>query len=224
MVDFIFHATAYMAQITLVVSVLIGAIYYKKLPALIQLLWCFLVWNLLIEIGAKIMSRLWTGNNLPLLHLYTVGEFLFFAFFYKKIFFKANEKNHFFLLFIAIMTSLIIGNTVFVQSIYGFNSYAKTLVHLFIIGCVVKYFLMFLSQNIAKEFTSTAIQLINVAILIYYAGSLFIFMFSNTLLNSESVIHLKLFSINAILNLLFQSIILFAIWKTIYSKQTKYSY
>ncbi len=194
--------------ICLFASILLLFFNRKRLPDTFRYLGYYLCWNLAIEITARILSDYET-NNLPLLHLYTIGEFLLFALLYRKVHLFKKWPDKKFWIFVCIVLLFVILNSIFIQNIYTFNSYAKTVVQLILMGFAFGYFY----QLHEKEQDTEALNWVNAAVLIYYSGSLFIFMFGNYFLDKVPETHLIFWIINVFLNLIFQVLILTAIWK-----------
>ena len=190
-----------------------------------------------IEIAARIISYYFKGNNLPLLHLLTLGEFIFLSLFYQKIIAKPNLKSNIFLIFISFISILIIGNSIFLQEIYIYNSYAKSLVQgVIIIYAILYFYHLTVHIDIDSYNTQTidtidtidihsqnqkSLRLINSSILLYYSGSLFIFMFGNHYKQNQDI-YLMFWMFNAGLALLHYILLFTSIWKTVYQAQ-KYS-
>ena len=96
----------------------------------------------LIELVAKIYYIYSNAeNNLYLLHILTVGEFILLSIFYRKVIAKPNLKTKEFIGFIIFITTLIVLNTIFLQNIETYNSYAKSLVQIIVITYAILYFL-----------------------------------------------------------------------------------
>ena len=171
--------------------------------------------SLIVQVFSQI---LWYKvlNNLPLLHLYTLLEFIFLSLFYRSIF--RDLKLRYLDLFILLVGLFIIVNSAFLQPVNGFNNNAKTLTQLIFIA----YTLIYLFKLPKQE--NALLNLLNSGILIYYSGSLFIFMFTNVLTDLKELIpyYNYLWLANAFLYLIFQLIILYGLWKTVY-RQMKYS-
>ncbi len=199
---------------TLSSSIIILFLAWKIVPSSFKYLAAFLVWNFIIEVTAFLLVQN-EINNLPLLHLYTLGEFILFSIYYRQI----NLKPTFFtkIVFIVVSVLLIILNSVFLQNIDGFNSNAKTFVQVIII---INAIIFFYQNSIESEAEDHTIRLVNSAILIYYSGSLFIFMFSDYFQRLGEGIHINFWVFNALLNLIFQILILIAIWRTTQSKKS----
>ena len=121
------------------------------------------------------------------------------------------------------MLLLIILNSLFVQDIYTFNSYAKTLVNVIIlIYSGILFFQLLRNMDKKGEYPNRRLlEIINTAVLLYYSGSLFVFMFSNYYLSHGDGLPLVFWIFNVVLNLIFQILILIAIWKA--SLQMNYS-
>ncbi len=189
----------------LILSTALGVSRWRVIPNAFEFLVGYLLWNLMVE---GIIYVIPSGtNNLPLLHIHTLVEFVLFSFVYKEIGLFENWKRKFYWLFLTVISALIILNSVFIQSIFEYNSFAKTLVQAILIGYAVAYLFKLEDQNRHSKATN----ILNTAVLIFYSGSLFIFMFGNILLKNE---YMSLFwDINLILNIVFQILMFVAIWK-----------
>ncbi|GJM36380.1 MAG: hypothetical protein DHS20C18_53810 [Saprospiraceae bacterium] len=150
-------------------------------------------------------------NNLPLLHLYTLGEFLLLSWFYKEIIGLRNFSHLRFYIFIGLITVLLILNSIFVQPISQFNTYAKTLVQIVLIAYSIFYFYYLTNREDTESSEQKSLRLINSAMIVYYSGSLFIFMFSNYFI--ERTDNLIFWVFNSLLNLIFNLLVLVAIWR-----------
>ncbi|WP_461303529.1 hypothetical protein [Aureisphaera sp.] len=207
---------AHLATVLVALNSLLCIIAYRRMNVPLKRLSYFLFWNLFIEILAITFMKL-GHNNLPLLHLYTLGEFLLFSYFYKSLLNKPKPFQLFFPLFVAGISVLIILNSIFVQSIYGFNTIAKTLVQVLIISYSVLYFYNLVENQKASNHIAKSLRLINSAIMIYYSGSLFIFMCSKiSFENTET--YIVFWAFNAILNVIFQLLILWGVWIAFFRK------
>lgn len=209
-----------LADLNIVFLALIAVLCLWKFPLLPKRFQkiCYLIWfNLSIEIGARVLAEL-TGNNLPLLHIYTLGEFLLLSYFYRGLLTAPRFLSKNFDRITLFISLLIIANTLFLQSIYGFNTYAKTAVQFIFILYAILYFFDLSEQDTLELIEKKYLRLINSAILIYYSGSLFIFMFSNYFLQNNLNLPSGLWAFNAILNLVFLSLVSFSLWQIIYRK------
>lgn len=213
-IDTLNLVAANIAVLVLVVNVLLFSLKFKELNRPFRGLFYFLILNLLTEILAFTFTECGI-NNLPLLHVYTLGEFILFSFFYRSLSYKPTFFSRHFWLIIAIGSLLIIANTLFFQSIFGFNSTAKTGVQLILIVYAVFYFYNLVADEHFAQLKSKSMRLVNSAVIIYYSGSLFIFMFSQISFGNEDIY--KLFWIfNSFLYVTFHLIIFTALWIAFY--------
>lgn len=209
-----------LADLNIIFLEFIALICLWKIPILPQRFKriCYLIWfNFAIEIGARVLAEL-SGNNLPLLHIYTLGEFLLLSYFYMGLLSAPKFLAQNFKWVTIAIAILIISNTLFLQSIYGFNTYAKTAVQFIFILYAILYFFDLSEQDTLGVTEKKYLRLINSAILIYYSGSLFIFMFSNYFLQNNLNLPSGLWAFNAILNLVFLALVSISLWQIIYRK------
>jgi hypothetical protein len=145
-------------------------------------------------------------NNLPLLHLYTLVEFILFALVYREIGLFNRWRKGFFPAFFFGVICLVILNSLFLQEITSYNSYAKTLVQV----CLIGFALAYLFEFREKTTEIAGFSYVNSAVLLYYSASVFVFMFGNILLGNKY--NGTFWLINSILNLVFQILNLIGVW------------
>jgi hypothetical protein len=205
-----------LAVLCLTITTVIVLTKYKNLEIPFKRLLYFLLWNLFIEVLARVFTYA-EINNLPLLHVYTIGEFILFSWFYKSLLIKPIVFQNKFWHFIISGAFLIALNSLLFHSIYEFNPLGKTFVQIIIISYAVLYFYNLTETQSNSNRVSKSLSLINSAVLIYYSGSLFIFMCSQALGDYPEWIT-TFWGFNAVLNLIFQLLIFFGIWKVVYRK------
>ncbi len=211
-----------LAVVLLSISVLLCLVRFKKLELPFQRLLYFLLLNLIIEILARFFAYYTEISNLPLLHIYTLGEFVLLSWFYESLLTKPPFFKNNYWPFVVGGALLIILNSLFVQSIFGFNSIAKTFVQVVIISLAILYFYNLTENQSFSPPIRKSLRLINSAIIVYYSGSLFIFMCGQ--ISFESLEKYRIFwAFNAVFNLIFQALILWGIWKVVFRKATSSS-
>lgn len=211
-----------LSEFLLLVNTILYIRYLWKKSKIFKIFSLFQAFTLLVLIAAKI---LWLAhehdksvNNLPLLHFYTLFEFILLTLFYHQFLKTIQGWRNWIVVFSILIVTLIVANSIFLQPVTVFNSYSKTLTQLVFI-C---YAIIFFSQSMQNQLQVfyPAIKMINSAVLLYYAGSLFIFMFGNVLINLERL-HSIFWVANAVLYLIFQLLVFTAIWQF---RQTKSTY
>ena len=190
----------------LIISVGLSFFHWKRLPSTFQRLAFYLCLNLLVEIALRIMSP-YKLNNLPLLHVYTLLEFILFSWIYRSMGIFDKWSSQQFWTFVTVVAALIVANSLFLQSIFIYNSYAKSLVQ----ACLVFYSIAYIFQLRPQTPSYQALNILNTAVLTYYAGSSFIFMAGNVALlieNSEVI-----WVLNVAFIVIFQCLVLASIWR-----------
>lgn len=201
---------SYMVFIVLALNVILYWIFLKNYTGYLKWFYFYLVLSISIQIIAR-----WLANyeipNLPLLHFYTLLEFIVVSKFYKKVFVKEEVLQKWINYIIGIGSALIIANSLFLQPLDAFNSNAKAFSQIMIIAYAIVYYFLILKDRMQA---SPVLNILNAAILLYYAGSFFVFMFSDLLLkNLDKDSQLLFWIFNALLYLVFQLMVIFAGWK-----------
>jgi hypothetical protein len=210
-----YYAASLPLYFILILSCSIGIIQYKKLSSPFKLLVGYLCFNLAIEVGS-VFGAIVYHQNLPLLHLYTMGEFVLWTLFYDRLFKEKTFLNKYLYWILGTIGTLVMLNSIFVQSIFSYNSYAKTLVQTLIICYALRYSFYFTEEAIHPSLEYKMLRVINAVILLNYSGTLFIYMSSIFWLTDNGDFSF-LSPLNLVLNTIFQLIILITLWKVVFT-------
>lgn len=218
MEDFFYEITELdirFSDIALIVLSVNVAFFVKIFRERTELKWfaMTLISALIIQILAHVFAYKY-GNNLPLLHLHTLLEFIFISLFYRQILFSKHRLSVYLLYFIGVVSILIVANSVFLEPLTGFNGNAKGLSQSLIIIYTILYFFSRISTEVREE--NMYLNKINASILLYYSGSLFIFIFASFLAKNSPVLNHYFWEFNALLYLVFQLLILVATWRLVF--------
>lgn len=152
---------------------------WRKSPKELRYFFGFVFISVFVEVVAYGCAYFGV-NNMPLLHLYVAGGFLFVSQFYKEIFIGFIDGK-----IINIITGLFlmftIINSLFIQSIYSFNSYAITLESIIIIVFSITTSMLILNETAGRKRIPFhgSLSWINSGLFIYYVSSLIIFYFGD---------------------------------------------
>jgi hypothetical protein len=155
-------------------------------------------------------------NNMPLLHAYTLIEFVIWAFFYRLILGPKTILRRYFWQILGVGMVLIVLNTIFLQNIWTFCTYSKTLVQLFIIWMAIEFAFYVPESRTVQHPQTHALKPLNTGLIIYYCGSLFIFM--SGFFTSDKIVANALVMANQGLIIIFQLFVLFSLWKVVYHR------
>lgn len=156
---------------------------YKKLPKEMKYISWFILTSFVIQVIASILF--YNGeNNLPLLHIYTVVGFVCLIIFYNQIFDGLIKPKILWILSTVFVLFSVI-NSIFIQDIYTFNSYALSVEAVIIIILSLTTFVFLMNDIVKKKRMAVikSISWINAGLFIYYSSSLLVFYFGNMIIN-----------------------------------------
>lgn len=207
--------------VLLILNNLIVIFRYHQLPVKIRTLIFYLTISLATDLSSRYLFNQ-ASNNLYLLHIYTLLELLAWSYFFYRFFIHEQWVQHKLPWLVGGVALLLISNSIFLEPITGFNSNAKTLVQLILIAYAIYYFFSSFGKIDLSQSIPLATTLINFAILLYYSGSLFIFMFSKLLANQGVASNLQFgfWAINALLLVILHGLILISLWMVAFRKTT----
>ncbi|MGL5888709.1 MAG: hypothetical protein ACRC3B_02420 [Bacteroidia bacterium] len=143
------------------------------------------------EIIAKAVGRIFL-NNLPVLHVYTLLQFLIVAWLYKPIMNGKIMSKIWLVLTVAFLAGSII-NSLFIQSVWKFNGYARASESLIIVLFVLWYFRKLLfSEDAIKPLQDIPMFWISTGMLFYFSACFFVFLLSGDVY----IINSKVFAIS----------------------------
>jgi hypothetical protein len=175
--------------------------------------WLYLITlSFLIEVSSLFLKR-HHMNNLYIYHIYTVIEFICISFFFIRIISKTR-----FILLIKTGIVLFLGVALFdlISNGYKEADNLSTTTESIVFILYASFFFYFLLKNPTyMNVLATPVFWLNTAVLIYFSGNLFLFIFSNYLEDHSPRIYFELWGgIHSVLNILFYSLISIAFWKT----------
>lgn len=155
---------------------------YKDQPSKTILL--YLLFAGVTDVAERIMG-LHNVNNLPLLHFYTIAEYLFIIRFFQLSISEHRVSWIIWALFI-LFPLLSVFDFIFIQNIYEYNSYPRPISALIIIGLCMYYFLNYSNQENRIPWATIPANWIVTGLLIYFSSSFAYFAFLNLITQKAS--------------------------------------
>lgn len=156
-----------------------AAFVYKKLPPQLKIFTWFILLSGIIEATSRI---LWFNgkNNMPLLHIYVAAGFLCLSYFYRYLLKDFVNPKIIWMMQI-VFTVFTIINSVFIQNVFTFNSYALTVESVILVIFSLTTYLLMMNDVVKKNHAKIrkSVDWLNSGVFIYYASSLLIFHFGN---------------------------------------------
>ncbi|NEU68155.1 hypothetical protein GK091_14785 [Spirosoma agri] len=161
----------------MIISLGVALVRRRFLQAELKYIGAFLLLSLVGEIVSLTLSKLHIPN-LFLLHIYTLLEFNIIALFYRR-FFSAFYPRWLIVVLLLVFNSFVVLNTLFFQPLTVFNTYPRGLESLMVIGLAILCFYKMLTELDIKHPETYPIFWINTGFLLYFAGSLILFLLAN---------------------------------------------
>ncbi|RYD56262.1 MAG: hypothetical protein EOP56_13085 [Sphingobacteriales bacterium] len=156
---------------------------YKYLPVALKWFIGYLLLGVLTNVIVKTLATQGI-NNMPVFHVYTILEFSLLSIFFRQLFFR---RLHLILPIIAVVfTVFCLTNMLLWQPISEYNSYSRSAEAILIMVYAIIYFKEALDDQhaIPQKLTVTWI---NAGLLLYFSGSLFLFICGNYILANVSL-------------------------------------
>ncbi len=203
------HLATYISMGSVIIPFIIGVYRFKYLNALQKLIGLSVVVTLLGEFGIYLLTIL-DINNLFAVHLYTVLQF--------AVLVLIMEKGLFPLLSRIVSRSLIFLFALFAlmdafwwNDLYSFNTYARPLSSFILLLLVLLFFYKTLKELKIKSLERAPLFWLSIGLILYFSGSLFIFLFTNYVKTSNEAL-LTIWGIHAIFNIIFNISYSIALW------------
>jgi hypothetical protein len=196
--------------LSIVIPIVPALLQYKRLPGQLKVI----VWYLFLSAISNAVTRILAYNyinNMPVMHVYTLLEFVLLALFYREVLAK-GKTGILIPLMVSLFTLLCIGNVLFLQNMHTYNTYTKSIEALLIIVLGVFYFKQNLDSIVSGKDRNTSLMYINSGLLIYFSGSFIWFVVYNMTVMNERM-GMVMWSIHATLLLLLYVLIAIALWK-----------
>lgn len=206
---------ANLQEYIMVLSCILCFIYFFKLDKTQQVISYYLFFLLIMNYVMRKLS--FAGvNNLAITHILVLGEFVFLSFYFKGVLKNQVYFKKYFRLFLGVIGGLVITNTLFIEKINTFNTNAKVFVLLTIIFVSTLFFYDRAKRLMNIDAYEKANRIITSALLLYYSGSFFVYLFYKFTQNNEVFYSNKMLIFNAALYLLFTILMLMAILTVVF--------
>lgn len=160
------------SQLSIIIPIVFGLIYYKNLNKPFKRLVWFFAFCVAMEFGATILANK-LGNNMPLLHFFSLIEFAMFTSMFFK-YFGINIKKYYVLVVMFLLIALF--DALFFNTIYKFNSLTRTLMCVVLIIASLYFYYSNIKSNQSINLYTQPMYWFSTAIIIYFSINFFTFM------------------------------------------------
>lgn len=199
------------SNLVILVPLLIAAVNLKRYALDLKIIFYYLV---LATITQALSFAFWkqSVNNFPILHVYTVVEYLLLLWFYSVILKEFLHNKVFIALSIAFPVFSIL-NSIFIENIFAFNTYGRSLEALIFIFLSISWFVKIVAEDEETRLLGKAINYINGGLLVYFAGSIAMFSYSSYVEQMSEVHRVNVWTIHTVLAVQLYILIAIGLWK-----------
>jgi lysylphosphatidylglycerol synthetase-like protein (DUF2156 family) len=200
----------YTLSFTCIVPAFIGVKNYRSLSNDLKAMTLYMVFCFLTEIPTDYLA-ICRMNNLSILHIYTPIEFAFLAYAYSFHIDKVISKRTLLVLTIGFILFSFL-NTIFIQPLHTFNSYARCVEILLVILLALCYVYSLIMNNEQRVLRTIPMFWINTAVLIYFTAGFFLYLVSNNTVGLSPQINRLIWLAHTILSMGYYFSIAKALW------------
>lgn len=208
--SYIYIYVGIIVPLTIIIPVLIAIFKYRHLSSELKIA----AWYLFLGGFSNFITSLLAFNNItniPVFHFYTALELTLLCIFYKMIL-GGSVISRYIHPLIVVFLLLCVVNVLFFQNLFTFNSYTKTLEAIIIVFLALAYFKKNLDETAVSTSPQNPVVYINSGVLIYFSGSLIIFVIEN--LSISNITFWKVvWTLHASLLMIMYQLFAVALWK-----------
>ena len=188
-----------------------GLFFYKKLSPPLRIIVFFCGVALFVNVVSTFLANHGI-NNLFLIHLDTIVEFLILLKFYSLVL-KEALPTRFFIWVGAYFAIIALAFAFTVQPFDTFNDYARTLESIGVIALALLLFYRILVEMKIVRLEQSSVFWVNTGLLLYFSGGALLFSLSNMTLQLDAVETAYLWGFHGMFYLVLYLLITLALWK-----------
>ncbi len=189
--------------ISILLPFITGLFCFKRFDTSLKLFYLYVLYGTVNELVTFILRRFGLDNTMPFIHLYQIVTFPILVLFYSSLIYK-KTLTRFSIVLISIFELFNLINLVFIQSIYEYPNFTRTIATFVVIVLCIWYFYRVMVEAKIMSLWDEPLIWINGALLIYYSGNLFFTVLFNLILEySREFSKITVVSFSVILTLFY---------------------
>ncbi|MEM6684568.1 MAG: hypothetical protein AAF617_02140 [Bacteroidota bacterium] len=205
------------SQLSLGIPIVMCLWRYKRLNKLYWTLFVLLIVAAIISYNAYTLYKN-VQNNMHILHLYTVVEYIFWSLFYYQLFKKSMVKKAIIGL-VVILVAFSILNTLYWQPLDTFNSYSRSLEAAFLLCFAIAWFYKVFVNGKIIRLEKHPVFWINAGVLVYFSGAFLLFISNNFLVGISKQAFFQAWTLHALFLIIHYLFITIGIWLIKHKKE-----
>lgn len=170
-----------LSQFSSLIPVLIGLIYYQNLNKPFKRLVWFLTFFSFIEFTGYLMAKLF-GNNMPLLHIFTILEFAMLLSVFINYF---NISVKYYLVAVFLFTIIVFLDAIGFKNLFLFDSLAKSIESTVFTLVSFSFYYKNLNHNLQEKLRIQPMFWYTTGILVYFSINFFQFLTLNQMMKES---------------------------------------
>lgn len=175
----------------------------------------YITWYLVVAVITQVLSfTFWklNKNNYPILHIYTLLEYFILLRFYSQILKDFIPKIIFTILLSAFLLFSML-DSVFIESIFSFNTYSRSIEALILITLSVCWFLRIVSETEEEKTRLKGVNYFIFGFFIYFSSSIILFSYSSYVAKLAINARMNVWTIHTLLVVQLYILITVGLWK-----------
>lgn len=198
---------AHLSSSSALIPILVSGVQFRKHPRYLSLIILLCVLSLIADVTSFLLMR--SGiNNWPVGNLFYLVQFVIF-FLVLHLNMRIKSYRNIFLCF----TLLALINFFFIESPLKFNVWSAYVGGILMIIMASHYLYKLLNDLPVERIQDLPMFWITFGVLIYFSGTLFLFLFNNYLVNNQPDNHQVIWVLHNLLNLTKNIFLAVALWK-----------
>ena len=202
--------TGYLVPAVAILPLLLASFRYRSLSAELKVIVWYLALSIVSSIITNGMAQM-NSNNLPVIHVYTLCEWLVLACFYSKLFCSPSVKRIIGITVVLYFVFFLL-DIAFLEPINQFNNYSKSIESILVVVCSFTYFIRLMDDTPGNVIFYPALAFINAGLLIYFSSSFILFVLLNVNPRFLSA-HIMMWNIHATFLLVMFILFSIGLWK-----------
>ncbi len=211
-IDLIFIIIIYISSSVVFLPLVIIILRKNYLTKELKILFLYVIASILFEFFSILWAMILHRPNHFILNTFALAEGVLISLVFREIFLEKNLKR-FALFLTSIYTLVSVYLFMMPNGFFNFNSTVNTISCLLIITWVLLYFYQLLQTLQAIKLYTLPLFWISVGCLLYFSGTLFVFLYSETILfQKEPILYYQLWSIYYVLLFVFRVLLAVGLW------------
>ncbi|MBC7381672.1 MAG: hypothetical protein H7296_01610 [Bacteroidia bacterium] len=189
-----------LSEISVLMPVIAGFIYYKNLPRSFFILLCFFCCSIFVELGSELMAHIY-HNTMPLLHAFTVIEFIIFT----SVFYSYFERNLrvrvFLIISILLLVFFELSEIFLFKGLWSFNAATRYYESAVLVLLALMFYYKFFKESVEPITLQQPMFWFSTAIFVYFSLNQFFFMLINYFKTHDVYIVATGIKIHAVINI-----------------------